>query len=313
MRIAVVGAGGTGGYFGGLLARAGRDVTFIARGRTLDALRANGLAVQSRVEGSFTVEVAATDDPASVGPVDLILFCVKAYDTYDAAMAIRPLVGEGTAIVSVQNGVDNEERIAEAVGETAVLGAIAGLSARVEAPGVIAVTQEPGGITLGELSGGESARAAVAARALEGAGFRVTLDANMPGLIWHKFVFICAMSGVSSVARQPIGAILSYPETTALYRGVMEETAAVAHALGVPLPADSVETWMQRSAQLNPEMYGSMYFDLERGTPLEVGSLNGAVVRLGGEPGIPAPLNLAIHGALRPYEDGARTPPSVPA
>jgi 2-dehydropantoate 2-reductase len=288
-------------------------VTFIARGRTLDAIRANGLAVQSRVEGSFTVEVAATDDPAIVGPVDLILFCVKTYATSDAAMAIRPLVREGTAIVSVQNGVDNEERIAEVVGETAVLGAIAGVSARVEAPGVIAVTQEPGGITLGELGGGESARSEAVARALEGAGFGVTLDANMPGQIWNKFVFICAMSGVSSVARQPIATILAYPETTALFRGVMEETAAVAHARGVPLPGDSVETWMKRSAQLNPEMYGSMYFDLERGTPLEVGSLNGAVVRFGSEAGIPAPLNLAIYGALRPYEHGAQSPPGVSA
>ncbi|MBA2289588.1 MAG: ketopantoate reductase family protein [Chloroflexia bacterium] len=313
MRIAVVGAGGTGGYFGGLLARAGRDVTFIARGRTLDAIRANGLVVQSRVEGSFTVGVAATDDPASVGSVDLILFCVKTYATSDAAMAIRPLVSEGTAIVSVQNGVDNEERIAEVVGETAVLGAIAGVSARVEAPGVIAVTQEPGGSTFGELRGGESARSEAVARALEGAGFGVTLDANMPGQIWNKFVFICAMSGVSSVARQPIAMILAYPETSALFHGVMEETAAVAHARGVPLPGDSVETWMKRSAQLNPEMYGPMYFDLERGTPLEVGSLNGAVVRLGSEAGIPTPLNLAIYGALRPYENGVQTPPGVSA
>lgn len=313
MRIAVVGAGGTGGYFGGLLARAGRDVTFVARGRTLDVIRMNGLEVRSRVEGTFTVDVAATDDPASVGPVDLILFCVKTYDTPDAAAAIRPLVGEETVILSVQNGVDNEERIAEAVGETAVLGAIAGVSARVESPGVITVTQEPGGITFGELRGGESDRATTAAQALEGAGFNVTLSANMPGLIWHKFVFICAMSGVSSLVRKPIGTILAWPETTELYRGVMEETAAVARAREVPLPDDSVETWMERSAQLNPEMYGSMYFDLERGRPLEVGSLNGAVVRLGHDASTPTPLNLAVYGALRPYEESAGAPSGASA
>lgn len=307
MRIAIVGVGGTGGYFGGLLARAGRDVTFIARGRTLDAIRTSGLEVRSRVEGTFTVDVAATDDPASVGPVDLILFCVKTYDTPAAAAAIRPLVGDETVILSVQNGVDNEERIAEVVGETAVLGAIAGVSARVESPGVITVTQEPGGITFGELRGGESVRATAAAQALDGAGFRVTLDSNMPGLIWHKFVFICAMSGVSSLVRQPIGTILAWPETSELYRGVMDETAAVARAREAPLPTDAVETWMQRSAELNPEMYGSMYFDLERGRPLEVGSLNGAVVRLGRQLGIPTPLNLTVYGALRPYEEGSGT------
>lgn len=305
MRIAVIGAGGTGGYFGGLLARAGRDVTFIARGATLEALRTRGLTVHSAVEGAFTVEVDATNDATSVGHVDVILFCVKTYQTADAAAAIRPLIGPDTAILSIQNGVDNEERIADVVGPSAVLGAIAGLSARTEAPGVITVTQEPGGITFGELAGGESERTAAVADALHGAGFGVTVDANMPGLLWHKFVFICGLSGVSSVVRQPIGAILRYPETTSLYRGVMEETAAVARAEGIALPERSVDTWMERSAGLNPEMYGSMYFDLANGRPMEVASLNGTVVRRGRNAGVPTPLNLAVYGALRPYQDGA--------
>jgi 2-dehydropantoate 2-reductase len=305
MRIAVIGVGGTGGYFGGLLARAGRDVTFIARGATLAALRERGLTVRSGVEGTFTVDAAATDDPAGVGPVDVVLFCVKTYHTAAAAAAIRPIVGPDTVIISVQNGVDNERRIAEAVGQTPVLGAIAGLSARTDAPGVITVTQEPGSITFGELSGGESRRSAAVAEALRGAGFGVTLDAYMPGMIWHKFVFICGLSGVSSVARQPIGAILRYPETAALYRGVMEETAAVARAEGVSLPERSVETWMERSAEVNPGMYGSMYFDLENGRPMEVEALNGTVVRRGRAAGVPTPLNLAVYGALRPYQDGA--------
>lgn len=308
MRIAIVGAGGTGGYFGGLLARAGRDVTFIARGATLDALRSRGLTVQSRVEGTFTVDVAATDDAAGVGPVDVVLFCVKTYQTEAAAAAIRPLVGPDTAILSIQNGIDNEERIADVVGPNAVLGAIAGLSVRTDAPGVVTVTQEPGGITFGELGGGESERTAVVAAALDGAGFTVTVDANMPGLLWHKFVFICGLSGVSSVVRQPIGGILRYPETSALYRGVMEETAAVARAEGIALPQRSAETWMERSAALNPTMYGSMYFDLERGRPMEAEALNGTVVRRGRELGVPTPLNLAVYGALRPYQDGTPEP-----
>jgi 2-dehydropantoate 2-reductase len=311
MRIAIVGAGGTGGYFGGLLARAGREVTFIARGSTLEALRTRGLTLHSAVEGTFTVEVEATDDPAAVGPVDLILFCVKAYDTVEAATSIRPLVGPDTVILSIQNGVENEQRIADAVGQNAVLGAIAGLSVRADAPGVIAVDQEPGGITFGELAGGESERTAAVAKVLSGAGFTVTVDPNMPVQLWHKFVFICGLSGVSSVARQPIGAILRYTETAALYRGVMEETAAVARAVGVALPESSADTWMQRSAGLNPVMYGSMYFDLEHGRRMEVGSLNGSVVRLGRDAGVPTPLNAAVYGALRPYENG--TPPAVAA
>lgn len=307
MRIAVVGAGGTGGYFGGLLARAGRDVTFIARGQTLAVLRTEGLTVKSQVEGPFTVAVNATDDPVEVGPVDLVLFCVKAYDTTEAAGTIRPLVGPDTIILSVQNGIDNEARIAEVVGDTAVIGGVAGVSAQAEAPGVIAVTQEPGGIRFGELAGGTSERTTALVDVLEGAGFRVECRADMPVLLWDKFVFICGCSGVTTLTRRPVRSILQYPETAELYQGVMEETAAVGKASGVALPDDCAEHWMQRSAEFNPQMYGSMYFDLQNGRRLEVGWLNGSVVRLGRKADVRTPLNFAVHGALKPYENGLRT------
>jgi 2-dehydropantoate 2-reductase len=304
MRIAVVGAGGTGGYFGGLLARAGEDVTFIARGATLAALRAGGLTVESRVEGTFTVPVHATDDPATVGPVDLVLFCVKAYDTTTAAEQIAPLVGPDTMILSVQNGIDNEERIAEAVGPAPVIGGIAGVSVHSRAPGVIAVDHEPGALRFGELAGGASQRTERLLRVFQRAPFIATLDPDIYTQLWEKFVFICALSGVTSLVRLPIGPILRHPETTQLFRGVMAETALVGRARGARLPDERVAEWFQEMAEINPMVYGSMYHDLAAGRRLEVEALNGTVVRFGHDLGIPTPLNFAIFAALKPYADG---------
>ncbi len=308
MRIAVVGVGGTGGYFGGLLARAGRDVTFVARGATLAALRTQGLTVKSRVEGAFTVPVRATDDPGGVGPVDLVLFCVKAYDMAEAAAAIRPLIGPDTAVISVQNGIDNEERIARAVGSRPVIGAVAGVSAQVEAPGVITVTQEPGWLEFGELAGGTSPRTERLLEAVRGAGFAVRQHPDISVRLWEKFIFICAFSGVTSLTRLPIGAILRCGEARQLYRGVMEEAATVGRARGAALPEDCVERWFRMSGEVNPSTHGSMYYDLMAGRRLEVEELNGTVVRLGTEHGVATSLNFAIHAALKPYADGAPAP-----
>jgi 2-dehydropantoate 2-reductase len=305
MRIAVVGVGGTGGYFGGLLARAGEVVTFIARGATLAALRADGLTVESRLEGTFTVPVHATDDATTVAPVDLVLFCVKSYDTTTAARQIRPLLGPETVILSVQNGVDNEERIAEVVGPTPVIGAIAGVSAHSQTPGVIVIDQEPGELRFGELTGGTSPRTERLLRVFQRAPFTATLHPDIRTQLWEKFVFICALSGVTSLVRLPIGPILRYPETTQLFRGVMAETAAVGRARGVGLPDERVEYWFQVSREINPAVYGSMYHDLAAGRRLEVEALNGTVVRFGHDLGIPTPLNFAIFAALKPYADGA--------
>src|ERR671917_1566829 len=158
MRIAVVGAGGTGGYFGGLLARAGQDVTFIARGSNLQAMRARGLTLESRLAGTFTLPVRATDNPTEVAPVDLILFCVKTYDTDAAAESIRPLIRPETMLLSLQNGIDNEERIARTTGHPSEIGAAAYVVSAIKAPGIVAQTAGPGRIVLGELGGGASAR-----------------------------------------------------------------------------------------------------------------------------------------------------------
>ncbi|MDP8971727.1 MAG: 2-dehydropantoate 2-reductase, partial [Actinomycetota bacterium] len=184
MRIAVVGAGGTGGYFGGLLARAGQDVTFIARGAHLKALRARGLTVESKLAGTFTVPVQATDATSEVAPVDLILFCVKTYDTDTAAESIRPLIQPDTMLLSLQNGIDNEERIAWAAGHTSRIGAVAYVVSAIKAPGVVAQTAGPGKIILGELSGGASARTERLRDVLQGAGFTAEVHPDIRVVLW---------------------------------------------------------------------------------------------------------------------------------
>jgi 2-dehydropantoate 2-reductase len=228
MRIVVVGAAGTGGYFGGLLVRAGEDVTFIARGAQSQALRTRGLTLKSRLAGTFTIPVQATDDPREVGPVDLILFCVKTYDTDAAAESIRSLIRPETMLVSLQNGIDNEERIARAVGHSSGIGAVAYVVSAIKAPGVVAQTAGPGKIILGELSGGASARTKRLHDVLQRAGITARLHSSIRIVLWQKFLFICAFSGVTAVTRLPIGTILADPVTHTLFRETSEEVEAVA-------------------------------------------------------------------------------------
>jgi 2-dehydropantoate 2-reductase len=305
MRIAVIGAGGTGGYFGGLLARARQDVTFIARGTQLEALRTHGLTVESRLAGTFTVLVQATDDPNEVGSVDLILFCVKTYDTDTAAESIHPLIRPETMLLSLQNGIDNEERIARAVGHDSGIGAVAYVTSTIKAPGVVAQTAGPGKIILGELFGGASARTERLRGVLQGAGITAEVHPDIRVVLWQKFLFICAFSGVTAVTRLPIGTILADPETHDLFRGTVEEVEAVVRASGIDLPADCVEQAMATAAAAEPWARGSLYHDLVVGRRLELESLNGEVVRRGHEHSVSTPLNFAIYAALRPLVDGA--------
>jgi 2-dehydropantoate 2-reductase len=309
MRIAVVGVGGTGGYFGGLLARAGQDVAFIARGASLEALRARGLTVESRLAGTFTLPVHATDDPSEVGPVDLILFCVKTYDTDAAAESIRPLVHPETMLLSLQNGIDNAERIARVAGHTSSIGAVAYVVSAVKAPGVIAQTAGPGKIIVGELSGDASTRTERLYDVLQAAKITAEVHPDIRVVLWQKFLFICAFSGLTALSRLPIGAILADSVTHALFRATSEEVEAVARASGIDLPADCVEQAMTQAAAVEPWGRGSLYHDLAGGRRLELESLNGEVVRRGREHGIETPLNFAIYAALRPYVDGT---PSLP-
>ncbi len=228
VRIAVVGSGGTGGFFGGLLARAGEEIIFVASGAHLEALRSRGLILKSRLAGEFALPVRATDRPNEVGPANLILFCVKTYDTDTAAESICPLIGAHTTLLSLQNGVDNAERIARITGHDSGLGAVAYVVSAIEAPGVIAQTAGPGKIILGELAGGTSARVERLHSVLQRAEIAAEVHPDVRIAIWQKFLFICAFSGVTPLTRVPIGPIMTDPVTHDLFRGTLEEAEAVA-------------------------------------------------------------------------------------
>ena len=304
LRIAVMGAGGTGGYFGGILARAGADVTFIARGNHLAAMRERGLTIRSRLAGEFTVPVQATDDPGQVPPVDLVLFCVKAYDTSAAAAVIRPLIGAETLVLPLQNGVDTVERLAAVVGSEHVVGGVAMITSTIEAPGVIAQTAGMGKILLGEVAGGTSVRTARLQEALGNAGIPAEIHSDIRVAMWEKFIFICGFSGITALTRLPIGAILASHASSTLLRGVMEEAAAVARATGIAVPGDGVERGMALAARFEPWAGGSLYHDLAAGHRLELEALNGTVVRLGRDCSTPTPWNFAVYAALLPYAEG---------
>lgn len=312
MKIAVMGTGGVGGYFGGMLAQAGHDVTFIARGSHLAAIRDNGLQVKT-VHGDFTVGPGrrtavplATDDPSDVGPVDLVLFCVKTYHTKEAGHAIAPLIGDDTVILSLQNGVDNEEKLAEMYGQAHVLGGVCYISSAIAAPGVIKQVSGPRTIVFGELDGSITPRAKRIHQAFHEAGIETTLSDNVQQALWTKFLFICALSGVASVARSPVGALVSTPETRELLRETMAEVEAVARARGVELEAGIVDQMMQTAESFTLETKPSMLVDVEKGNRIEIDALNGTVARLGAELGVPVPANRFIYAALKPADERAK-------
>jgi 2-dehydropantoate 2-reductase len=299
MKIAVVGTGGVGGYFGGLLARAEHDVSFLARGVHLRAIRARGLRVES-FDGPFTIAPAdATDDPGEIGPVDLAMVCVKNYDLSAAIEQMRPLIGPSTAILTLQNGVEAPDMLAAVYGRGSVLPGVVYCEVAVKEPGVIFQGSPLRRIIFGEFDGAISPRARAFADAFAQAGAETILSDNIFGAIWSKFCFICGMSGVTTLARQPVGPILADEEARLLLRAVVEEAYAVALASGVRFDADPVEAGLATFARFPAEAKSSMQRDLDRGARLEIGALNGAVVRLGRALGIPTPANQAIYAALR--------------
>jgi 2-dehydropantoate 2-reductase len=300
MRVAVMGSGGIGGYFGGKLAAVGEDVTFIARGAHLAAIQRNGLQVKS-VAGDFHVKPKATDDPATVGLAELVLFCVKGYDTETAAIAARPLVGPDTTVLCLQNGVDNEEKLARIMGERHILAGVVHILSTISAPGVVTQTAGPRSIKCGETDGHVSPRVLRIVEVLTNAGISAEASSKILVDLWEKYLFICAHGGVTALGRMGIGEILGCPETAQFYREVMEEIAAVGRAKGVALPADAVERAIAFAGKLQPEMRSSLAHDLERGNRLEVDTLMGAVVRYGAEVGVPTPLNSAIYACLLPH------------
>jgi 2-dehydropantoate 2-reductase len=303
VKIVVMGTGGVGGYFGAKLARSGEAVTFVARGEHLRALRASGLRVTSATEGEFVVKSPATGDLSGDGPADMVLFCVKSYDTDSAARAIKPVVGSETVVLSLQNGVDNEEKIESVVGEGHVLGGAAYIFATIESPGVI--THSSGGrIAFGELDGRESGRARGILAAFHRAGISAALSTNIRRVLWEKYLLITALSGMTALTRCPVGIIRSLPETRRMYRCLLEEVATLAKAVGIDLAPDAVDTALAFTDKLAPGEFSSLHYDLAHGKRLELEALQGYAVRLGERLGVPTPTLAAVYAALTPYLDG---------
>jgi 2-dehydropantoate 2-reductase len=307
MKIAVMGAGAIGGYFGGRLAKAGFDVSFIARGAHLDVIRKNGLKVLSPL-GDFTIHPATvTDDPAEVGPVDVILFMVKNYDTLRAAEQIRPLVGPDTAIIPFQNGVEARAMLSNVLGARHVLGGVAFIPASIQKPGVIKHNAELAKLVFGEFDKQITPRALSFLDALEKAGVTGEIPADISMVLWSKLMFLTSMSAINCITRQPVGLVQSDGETIALYMDAMREVAAVAAAHGVSLGEEAIANNMALAKSFPPNNKTSMFQDLEAGQRLEIDYLSGAVVRLGREKGIETPIHRTAWVAIKPWINGPPT------
>ena len=307
MKIAVMGAGAIGGYFGGRLAKAGFDVSFIARGAHLDVIRKNGLKVLSPL-GDFTIHPATvTDDPAEIGPVDVILFMVKNYDTLQAAEQIRPLVGPDTAIIPFQNGVEARAMLSNVLGARHVLGGVAFIPASIQEPGVIKHNAELAKLVFGEFDKQITPRAVAFLDALEKAGVTGEIPADISMVLWSKLMFLTSMSAINCITQQPVGLVQSDGETIALYMDAMREVAAVAAAHGVALGEEVIANNMTLAKSFPPNNKTSMFQDLEAGRSLEINYLSGAVVRLGREKGIETPIHRTAWVAIKPWINGPPT------
>lgn len=299
-RIAVYGAGGVGGYFGARLARTGADVHFLARGAHLRALREHGLRVRS-VTGDFQVPARATDDPADIGPCDFVLFCVKTFDTDAAAARLGPLIGDGTAVVSLQNGVENGEKLARAVGEDHVMGGAAFIFAGIAEPGVIVHSGGPASITFGELDGRATPRARRLLARCEQAGFQAELSASISTVLWAKLAFICAQAGMTAAVRLPIGEIRTVDAAWAVFKRLVAEVCAVAEADGSPVPQAAQDRALALAQAIEPGSFSSLHDDLVAGRRMELEALHGFVVRRAAQHALAVPMSEAVYAILQPW------------
>ena len=300
MKVCVFGAGGIGGYFGGRLAASGIDTHFIARGAHLEAMRSRGLRIES-IRGNEALQVSATDDPEAIGPCDVVLFCVKSTDTVTASKRLRPLLRENTAVVSLQNGVDNEDRIAEAVGVGHVVGGVAYILATISEPGTIDHQGELARIIFGEMDGKSTPRLGALLQACQTAGIDAQLTDRIRLQLWKKFAMICATAGMTAAVRLPLGNIRSSPAALGMYRNIVDEALNVARASSIPMPADTTDRIMETVSTLPGEWFSSLHYDLTHGKAMELDGLHGTLVRLAGEHGVPAPMSEAIYGVLEPW------------
>ena len=309
MKIAIVGSGAVGGYFGAKLARNGEDVSFIARGAHLAAIRERGLSIRSPKLGDFVVHAPAYDSPSAIGPVDVVLFTVKAYDNPDALKLLPPLVGPHSVVLTLQNGVDSVDEIAAVVGPERVLGGTTYVATALETPGVIVQTGVHRSIIFGEVFGHRSRitdRVQTIADAFAPADILVTPVADGRVPIWDKFVYLAPFSGFTGAARLPIGGLWSDPQVQERFYAAAREVAALAAAEGVTISPDRFERLKEYMDNIPPTTRSSLLIDLEQGKRIEVEALQGAAVRRAAVHGLAMPIISTLYAVLKPWANGPR-------
>ncbi|HMK35962.1 MAG TPA: 2-dehydropantoate 2-reductase [Desulfomonilaceae bacterium] len=306
MRIAVFGVGGVGGYFGGRLAQSGEDVFFIARGEHLQALRGNGLLLENPDGGVTEIPAKATDDPAEVGPVDVVILGVKAWQVQEAAERLRPLIGPDTFVVPLQNGVEAPSQLAATLGARHVFGGLCYIVSFMVGPGRIRHAGMEPRVVFGELDNRPSDRAQRLLQSFANAALHAEIPPDIQAAIWSKFLFISSLSGVGAVTRAPVGVVRSIPETRNMLKEAIAEAAVVARALKIGLKENAVESTMAVIDALPAGTTASMQRDIMEGRPSELSAQSGALVRLGKEAGQAVPLSLYIYSSLLPLELRAR-------
>ena len=305
MKIVVMGSGGVGGFYGGRLAHAGCDVAFVARGQHLAAMREHGLTIENEAQGNIHLsKVHVTDDPATLGPADLVIIAVKLWDTEAAARAVKPLVGPDTAVLSLQNGVIKDDILRREFGERALMGGVAYVGTHVARPGVIRQTGTLQRLVFGEYDGRRSGRAEALLDALLRAGIAAELSSDIRRTLWEKYVFLVGLSGTTATMRTTLGPVRANPQTRAFLLELMRETVAVGRAHGVALPEDYAEQRLAFADTLAFDMTSSLHHDLDHGNPLEVAWLSGGVVELGKAVGVATPVNRAVWDILALHAQG---------
>ena len=304
MRIAIMGAGGVGGCLGGLLGKAGNDVWLIVRGEHLEAIRANGLKLV-RPDTEFVVQVNATDNPAEVGPVDLVLFTVKTYQNRHVITTLKPLMGHETSVITLQNGVESHEQLGAVLGPSNILPGAYWASSHILSPGVIG-EDVPAQISFGEIDDTDSLRSPDIRKVFRDAGIETEISLDPLRVLWEKFIVLSALAGITSAAQTRPKELLKYPDARTMFCNAMEESLAVGLAKGINLPDNLVQDSLKYIESL-PDFQNSMHGDYEAGRATELEALSGAVIRLGKQIGVKTPVHEFLYSVLLPHKDGFPT------
>ena len=304
MRIAIMGAGGVGGCLGGLLGKAGNDVWLIVRGEHLEAIRANGLKLV-RPDTEFVVQVNATDNPAEVGPVDLVLFTVKTYQNRHVITTLKPLMGHETSVITLQNGVESHEQLGAVLGPSNILPGAYWASSHILSPGVIG-EDVPAQISFGEIDDTDSLRSPDIRKVFRDAGIKTEISLDPLQVLWEKFIVLSALAGITSAAQTRPKELLKYPDARTMFCNAMEESLAVGLAKGINLPDNLVQNSLKYIESL-PDFQNSMQGDYEAGRATELEALSGAVIKLGKQIGVKTPVHEFLYSVLLPHKDGFPT------